>query len=260
MVGGVAPGCDSRSIEPLAQVGAEWDKMLDGLCGQIRPGQEAVFPTTVGLAVVVDHDFPLGADASKLFRVCADRVSHVQRARKGGHPQTVVCVFVVLAFCFMQVFDEPALRKAKCSVDKALNFKRRERMFILRQKVEEMLAWSEANAELRLHALLFLFSYSFLLRTPSEALPATVGFDGCTTECNSILFKGDDESLVLVLRRRKNKPEGSRLIRKCSCHKSPASCAYHIIGKLVDDTPVGARIFGSITANGAGRGFDVWCN
>ena len=79
------------------------------------------------------------------------------------------------------------------------------------------------------------------------------------TECNLILFKGDDESLILVLRRRKNKPEGSRLIRKCSCHKSPASCAYHIIGKLVDDTPVGARIFGSMIANGAGRGLDVLC-
>jgi hypothetical protein len=31
-----------------------------------------------------------------------------------------------------QVFEEPALKKAKRSVDKALNFKRREKMFISR--------------------------------------------------------------------------------------------------------------------------------
>ena len=46
-----------------------------------------------------------------------------------------------------------------------------------RHKVEEMLAWCAANPdqkELHSYALLFLFSYSFLLRGPSEALPAVV--------------------------------------------------------------------------------------
>lgn len=227
----------------------------------------------------MDNDLPIWADTAKLFRVRADRVPHVQRAGEGMHPQaSCACVCVICFVCPLQVFEEPALRKAKCSVDKALNFKRRERMFIsrlvthryimvsdiivnysYRQKVEEMLAWSESHAELRPHALLFLFAYTFLLRTPSEALPAAVGFDGCNIESNSLLFKGDDESLILVLRRRKNKPEGSRLIRKCSCHKSAASCAYHLLGKLVDDTPVGARIFGSMAASGAGRDFIGLC-
>jgi hypothetical protein len=122
-----------------------------------------------------------------------------------------------------------------------------------RQMVEEMLAWSELHTEMRLHALLFLFSYSFLLRTPSEALPAVVGFDGCPTASNSMVFKGDGESLVLVLRRRKNKPEGSRLVRKCSCGKHPATCAYHLIGKLVDGAPAGTAIFGSISPTGPTR-------
>ena len=167
------------------------------------------------------------------------------------------------------MFEAPALRKAKSSVDKALNFKRRERMFIsrllvwqtspniiayvgvlVRQKVEEMLEWSSLHPELRLHALLFLFSYTFLLRVPSEALPTVVGFEGFPTKSNSMIHKGANESLVLVLRKRKNKPEGSRLIRKCSCVKSPASCAYHLIGQLIDEVPIGSPLFGSISPSG----------
>lgn len=118
-----------------------------------------------------------------------------------------------------------------------------------RQKVEEMLAWSETTVDMRKHALLFLFSYSFLLRTPSEALPAIKGIDGREEGSNSVLFR-DGEKIVLVLRRRKNKPNGSRLAKKCTCQKSAASCVFHLIGRLLDETPVGARVFGGITASG----------
>jgi hypothetical protein len=169
----------------------------------------------------------------------------------------------------LQVFQEPALKKAKASVDKAGNFSSRGRMFIDRcrvrpaqrrglrglvncgrEKVEEMLAWSQTHETTRKHALLFLFSYCFLLRTPSEALPAIAGEDGREPGSNSVLFK-DGEQLVLVLRRRKNKPGGSRLARNCTCRKSAASCAYHLIGQLLDETPVGGQLFQGITANGA---------
>ncbi len=121
------------------------------------------------------------------------------------------------------------------------------------QKVEEIIAWSESKEEVRTYALLFLFSYSFLLRTPSEALPAIAGVDGSEQGSNSVLFK-DGESLVLVLRRRKNKPKGSRLARKCTCRKSADSCAYHLIGQLVDATLVGARVFEGTTARGEHAG------
>ena len=103
------------------------------LCRQIRPSQKAVFPTTAGPAVVVDNDLPIWADTAKLFGIRADRVPHVQRAGEGMHPQaSCACACVCCSGCPLQVFEEPALKKAKCSVDKALNFKRRERMFISR--------------------------------------------------------------------------------------------------------------------------------
>ena len=116
--------------------------------------------------------------------------------------------------------------------------------------VENMLSWSESHPEARIFALLFLFSYSFLLRTPSEALPAVAGFEGYQTQSNAMLFKENSDALVLILRRRKNKPGGSRLVRKCSCQKSPASCVYHVLGKLVDETAHGEPIFGSISGCG----------
>ena len=148
------------------------------------------------------------------------------------------------------MFQDPALKKAKASVAAAGNFTRRERMFVSRQKVEDMLVWTDANEELRSYALLFLLSYSFLLRTPSEALPAISGINGRELGSNSVLFRSGDQ-LVLILHRRKNKPAGSRLARKCTCTNAAKSCVFHIIGSLMDATPVGQRLFGGITASGA---------
>jgi hypothetical protein len=167
-----------------------------------------------------------------------------------------VCqVKLSLLVCF-QVFESPELKKAKASVDKAHNFNRRERMFIHWNRVEEMLTLSESRPELRACALLCLFCYAFLLRMPSEALPAVSGGDGAAV-AQSYLASGSNsvvcingESLVLYLQKRKNKPQGSKLARKCTCAKAPGSCVYHLIGQLVKDTPVGERLFGSLKAGG----------
>ena len=154
------------------------------------------------------------------------------------------------ALLLLQVFQDPAVRKAKASAAAAGNFTRRERMFVSRQKVEDMLTWTDSNEELRIYALLFLLSYSFLLRTPSEAIPVIAGQDGSELGSNSVLFRNGDQ-LVLILHRRKNKPTGSRLARKCTCTSAAKSCVFHIIGSLLDATPMGQRLFGSVTASGA---------
>ena len=181
---------------------------------------------------------------------------------------------VVACVCFSEVFDAPELKKAKASADKAHNFRRRERMFIHWNRVEEMLALSESRPELRVCALLCLFCYAFLLRMPSEALPAVSGGDGAAG-AQSYLASGsnsvvsvDGESLVLRLQKRKNKPQvlvpflsrllfvcslpaqGSKLARKCTCVKAPSSYVYHLIGQLVKDTPAGDRLFGDLRPGG----------
>ena len=168
-----------------------------------------------------------------------------------------------------EVVAHPELAKAKASVEKACNFQRRERLFILRQKgvsfpicsavallaarktVEDMLQWTsqgECNKTFRLHALLYALAYTFLLRVPSEALPMVVGKSGQPCSEKSVLYLENDDTLVLELSSRKNKPQGSKLIRKCCCVKHPASCAVHLMKPLLDNAVLGTPIFRGITA------------
>ena len=98
-----------------------------------------------------------------------------------------------------------------------------------REQVKQMLAWSEDKPLYQRYALLFLLAYTFLLRVPSEALPAIRGKVD-SAEAQSVIEPRDD-SIVLKLRRRKNKPEGSLLTRTCWCSKSPEVCPVHVLGR-----------------------------
>ena len=123
--------------------------------------------------------------------------------------------FVVWAHNLTKVFDNPVLKRAKASIAKAANFVKRPRLFVHRTQVESMLTWSESRPEFAVFGILFLFTYVFLLRLPSEALPVKFGAGGL--HC-------DGEKLTLELERRKNKPQGSRLVRTCWCKQCKARC------------------------------------
>ena len=110
-----------------------------------------------------------------------------------------------------EVFEHPALRRAKMAVEKAGLFSRREKLWIRRPKVEAMLRWAKTHPEFSRLAVLFLVAYAFLLRVPSEALPMVV-FDGSSGQS---VIAATDQEVTLTLQRRKNRPGGSRLVRKC---------------------------------------------
>ena len=135
-----------------------------------------------------------------------------------------------------KVFDDPALRRAKESIEKRGLFASRPRMFIQRhaqivirvfilclrspgrRMVEDMMHWCSEKVEYRNVAYLFLLTYVFLLRLPSEALPVVAG-QGDEQAC----FFREGQTVVLELKRRKNKPAGSRLVRTCWCSVSEVS-------------------------------------
>ena len=135
-----------------------------------------------------------------------------------------------------KVFDDPALRRAKESIEKRGLFASRPRMFIQRhaqivirvfilclrspgrRMVEDMMHWCSEKVEYRNVAYLFLLTYVFLLRLPSEALPVVAG-QGDEQAC----FFREGQTVVLELKRRKNKSAGSRLVRTCWCSVSEAS-------------------------------------
>ena len=115
-----------------------------------------------------------------------------------------------------EVFQDPVLAKAKQSIEKAGLFKKRSRMFVRRWQLEAIIDNVKDDEDKTVYVMLYLLAYVFLLRVPSEALPA-IAFGGGGVQ-SSLAWDGD--ALVLQLGRRKNKPEGSRLVRYCWCSSS----------------------------------------
>lgn len=146
----------------------------------------------------------------------------------------------------VDVFCDPALARAKGSVAKAQRFAQRQKFWIQRDKLELVLLWCSQHAGFEKFAALFLLSYAFLLRLPSEALPAVAG----SSDAQSSLTREGDQ-LVLVLKRRKNKPGGSRLCRGCWCEQSKLTCPVHVLGPVLDACAAGDRLFEGITAASA---------
>ena len=66
-----------------------------------------------------------------------------------------------------------------------------------REQVEAMLNWSASRPETRRYTSLFLLTYAFMLRLPSEALPLALG----SADGQAVLSR-EGEQLVLRLRRR----------------------------------------------------------
>ena len=59
------------------------------------------------------------------------------------------------------------------------------------------------------------------------------------------------DSVVLVLKTRKNRAQGSRLVRKCWCAASRTTCPVHVLGRFFLDEGVGSRPFSNITPDAA---------
>lgn len=179
---------------------------------------------------------------SRLFRsggTFNNYVAHVQTATE------------VLGEC-VHVFRMPAIRRARQSVEKAGNFEQRGKMWIRRTRVEAILRWAADHHEFLDYARLFLFTYAFLLRLPSEGVGAVVGGDRAPAngQNNAAAYREGD-TIIVTLQRRKNKPRGSRLVRSCWCNESRTTCPVHVLGPLIDGRTVGERLFPGCSAAGA---------
>eukprot|EP00973_Karenia_brevis_P089693 12399003-Karenia_brevis.AAC.1 len=75
----------------------------------------------------------------------------------------------------VSVFKHPVLARAKKAIDKSAILKPREKMWIQRPLVQQLLQHGAENPQRLHYARLFLFAYAFLLRVPSEAIGTTAG-------------------------------------------------------------------------------------
>ena len=110
-----------------------------------------------------------------------------------------------------KVFQHPALDNSKKAVDKAGHFEMRPKLWIRRELVANIVKWAKKHSDRQGFAMLFLCSYIFLLRLPSEALPIKIQ-KGEFLDGQAVL-KTTGDKLILSLARRKNKENGSVLER-----------------------------------------------
>ena len=102
---------------------------------------------------------------------------------------------------------------------------------------------------LKEEADLFVIAYRFLFRVQSEAIPLEAGSPSEGTFLprprHSSAFVDGGGRIVVRLQRRKNRPEGSLLIRVCSCRDKlgPACCAKCRLQKRISETPLGTKLF-----------------
>ena len=98
------------------------------------------------------------------------------------------------------------------------------------------------------YSMLYLLAYTFLLRLPSEALPAVCGNIGMADSgCEQAVVYLDGDVLCLRLKCRKNKQEGSLLKRECWCNSCPATCPVHRLWPYLLSCGLGQKPFAGIT-------------
>ena len=123
-----------------------------------------------------------------------------------------------------------AVKRASESIHKRGGFQSREPLFIRCDMLADLMRCATASGHVSV-AYLFLASYIFLLRMPSEALPMRRGGNGMhddMRQVQSIIHRQGDQ-VVLRLKTRKHKPEGSTLYRSCWCATHANLCPIHVL-------------------------------
>ena len=171
-----------------------------------------------------------------------------------GNYLSYVKVGTLLAGKNAEVFRDNVLARAKKSIKKRACFSRRERLFLQLDVVRQLLNACGGHGVDLTWGMLYLFSYTFLLRLPSEALPvvrADTGFAHNSGHACMVFMEG--EHLCLKLKKRKNKPQGSLLKRACWCCQCRLTCPVHALWPHFEKLKVGERAFPGIYSGKALR-------
>lgn len=145
---------------------------------------------------------------------------------------------------------DPVIKRAMNAVAKRQLHTPKPKLAIQRTMLRNMLdrdRHKEADMD---HAMLWLMAYTWLLRVPSEALPVVkVSEDYVPSGDEQSIIWRDGDTICLQLRRRKNLPQGSGVIKRgCTCSGCPRTCPVHILwDTYMEDLPLGAAPFSAIT-------------
>ena len=125
-------------------------------------------------------------------------------------------------------------------------------MFLRCETLERIMCNSIGSAVAIDFAMLYLVSYTFLLRVPSEALPIVwSGAKWPSVESTKASIVLADGRLGLQLARRKNKETPSTFWRACWCKTSSATCPVHVLGRWFSRLPLRCAPFSKISSSAA---------
>ena len=217
-------GSCPRSVESFKSGVRAWLEFVD----EVLSGHGNAFPPSLGGLLAW----------SKMFR-CSGTF---------GNYLAYVKLACELAKAPTEVFRADELRRAKTAIRKQGGFVSREKMFLRIDILESMRRRCLDGLMAVDYAMLFLFSYVFLSRLPSEALPIT--WMGCTEMVLFPSIKSVHAAVILAngrlglqLARRKNNDRSSILWRSCWCDSSASTCPVHVLGKWFCELPQNSRPF-----------------
>ena len=219
---------------------------LEALCGNmvsIRETSTAVrcwrkFGLAMGL-VVHDRELPPTVTGllawSRIFAVKGTFANYLSK----------LALACEIAGVSKQCFEHPSVKRAKATIG-SLQAPPKPKRGLRLPLLEKLVTLATMEKDM-LSVLLYILSYAFLLRVPSEGLPVTIeaSDESCKPLKQNVTSRLTtcSDKVMLRLRRRKNRPTGSVMTRQCWCGQSEISCPVHAIRSIIDMMPGGYQPF-----------------
>ena len=126
-------------------------------------------------------------------------------------------------------------------------------MFLDLSVLQRLVLLAQQKPEISTYVHMYMCTYIFLLRLPSECLPIAVG-SGLAASVKAHSLTVSEESVVLYLPCRKNRMTESRITRVCWCASCKLTCPVHSLGAWMQQQGAGASPFKGISPGEALQG------
>ena len=209
----ICGGCQHSTIESTISGVRCWAAFANEIIG-VPEGKELP-PSTAGLVAW-----------SRVFRCKNTFQKYVGKVR-------VACL---LAEVSMESFDRSILERCGETIAR-VQAPPKQKTFIRHALLSELVSDATKHGDWE-SASLYVVTYAFMLRMPSEALPMRF-------KEGSSAVSIDNTTIHLSLARRKNLRHGSTMSRNCWCRKSSQTCPVHVLMKYCEKVAVGQPLFPS---------------
>jgi len=156
--------------------------------------------------------------------------------------------------CSVAAFSHPSVKRAKIAIEKRCLYAPKVPTWIGLDRLQQLLTVVMLKNELREMMLLFIASYAFLLRLPSEGLPMAAHMmpQGLVGDRRVPVFKVQGDSQVEVwFPFRKHRLWPTQAARGCWCAKCGMTCPVHILGTYMKSLAPETQPFAHISSRRA---------